>query len=255
MRLYVLQLGLLPAFGNVAVPGYLIRTTDGTNVLVDTGLPRGIRGRQEEAAAELLAAHPDDPVTAFSASVVRNLRDDEEDLVVHRLAALGLAPRDIDYLICTHFDHDHAGNHDLFPDAELVVQGRHYEAARENHRFQLSGAAWQAPGLRYRLLDGDTQLLPGIELIESGGHVPGHQSVLVRLPETGPVLLAADAITGPEYLAPDAPDMLQDMDPDAKRASVRKLRAIAEREGVALVIFGHDAEQWRILRKSTELYA
>jgi N-acyl homoserine lactone hydrolase len=79
--------------------------------------------------------------------------------------------------------------------------------------------------------------------------------VLVRLPETGPVLLAIDAITGPEHLAPDTPDMLQDMDPDAKRASVRKLRAIAERDGVTLIVFGHDPEQWRILRKSPEFYA
>ena len=255
MRLYVLQLGLLPAFGNTPLPGYLIRTDDGTNVLVDTGYPRGVRGRQEQAAADLLAAHPDDPVTAFTAEVVRNLRDDAEDLVVNRLAALGLAPRDIDYLVCTHFDLDHAGNHDLFTDAELVVQRRHYEAARQHPRFRLCGAPWEAPGLRYRFLDGDTQLLPGIELIETGGHVPGHQSVLVRLPETGPVLLAIDAITGPEHLAPDAPDMLQDMDPEAKRASVRKLRAIAAREGVALIVFGHDPEQWRSLRKSPEFYA
>ena len=254
MRLYMLQLGLLPAFGDTALPGYLIQTDDGTNVLIDTGYPRGVRGRQEQAAAELVAAHPDDPVTAFTAEVVRNLRDDAEDLVVNRLAALGLAPRDIDYLVCTHFDLDHAGNHDLFTDAELVVQRRHYEAAPQYPRFRLCGAPWEAPGLRYRFLDGDTQLLPGIGLIETSGHVPGHQSVLVQLPETGPVLLAIDAITGPEHLAPDAPDMLQDMDPDVKRASVRKLRAIAERDGVALIVFGHDSEQWRILRKSPEFY-
>jgi N-acyl homoserine lactone hydrolase len=119
-----------------------------------------------------------------------------------------------------------------------------YEAARQHPRFRLCGAPWEAPGLRYRFLDGDTHLLPSIELIETSGHVPGHQSVLVRLPETGPVLLAIDAITGPEHLALDA-----------KRASVRKLRAIAERDGVALIVFGHDPEQWRILRKSPEFYA
>jgi N-acyl homoserine lactone hydrolase len=165
MRLYVLQLGLVAAFGDTALPGYLIQTDDGTNVLVDSGYPRGLRGRQEEAAADLRSAHPGDPVTAFTAEVVRNLRDDAEDLVVNRLAALGLAPRDVDYLVCTHFDLDHAGNHDLFAGAELVVQRRHYDAARHNPRFRLCGAAWEAPGLRYRFLDGDTQLLPGIELI------------------------------------------------------------------------------------------
>ena len=39
MRLYVLQLGLLPAFDNIALPGYLIQTDDGTNVLIDTAIP------------------------------------------------------------------------------------------------------------------------------------------------------------------------------------------------------------------------
>ncbi len=254
MRLYILQLGLVP-FNGVALPGYLIRTDDGKNVLIDTGYPRCIRGVQEQAATRLLDAYPDDKATAFNATVVRNIRDDAEDLVVNRLAALGLAPQDIDYLVCTHFDLDHAGNHDLFADAELVVQRRHYAAAREHPRFQFCGNPWDAPGLRYRLVDGDTELLPGIELIETSGHVPGLQSVLVRLPQTGPVLLAIDAITSQAHLAPDSPAILQDMDIDAKRASVRKLRAIVEREGVQLIVFGHDAEQWRTLRKSPEFYA
>ena len=255
MRLYVLQLGLLPEFGDIALPGYLIQTDDGTNVLIDTGYPRSIRGRQEQAADALVAAHPDDPVTAFNALVVRGLRDDEEDLVVNRLAALGLAPDDIDYLVCTHFDIDHAGNHDLFTQAELVVQRRHHEAARAHPRFQFFGNPWASAGLRYRLVDGDRELLPGIDLIETSGHVSGHQSVLVRLPETEPVLLAIDAITSSEHLDPDSPEILQDMDPDEKRTSVRKLRAIAEREGVQLIIFGHDAEQWRTLRHSPAFYA
>ena len=47
---------------------------------------------------------------------------------------------------------------------------------------------------RIRLVDGDTELLPGLELIETSGHVPGHQSVLVRLPKTGAILLPIDAV-------------------------------------------------------------
>ena len=47
---------------------------------------------------------------------------------------------------------------------------------------------WDAPGLRHRLIDGGAVLPPGVELIATPGHVPGHQSVLVRLPRTGPVL-------------------------------------------------------------------
>jgi hypothetical protein len=38
--------------------------------------------------------------------------------------------------------------------------------------------------------------------VATGGHVPGHQSVLVRLPETGPVLLAIDAVPAAAYFDP-----------------------------------------------------
>lgn len=255
MRLYLLQLGLVPTFGDIPLPGYLIQTDDGLNILIDSGYPRSIRGREEEAANELLAAFPDDEIAAFNATVIRGLRKHAEDLVVNRLAVLGLTPDDIDYLVCTHFDIDHAGNHDLFTHAELVVQRRHYEEARSHPRFCFFDRPWATPGLRYRQVDGDTELLPGIDLIETSGHAPGHQSVLVRLPETGPVLLAIDAIVDPKYLEPDAPDMLQDVDHAAKRASVRKLRELAEREGVTLIVYGHDGAQWQTLRQSPAFYA
>src|SRR5215469_16513300 len=38
MKLYLLQLGLLQPL-RVPVPGYLIQSDDGTNILVDTGYP------------------------------------------------------------------------------------------------------------------------------------------------------------------------------------------------------------------------
>ncbi len=127
---------------------------------------------------------------------------DEQEYVVNQLAGLGLTPRDIHYVICTHFDADHAGNHDVFPDATFVVQRSHYEIAHQRilERLNQASSSWDVLGLHYRLVDGDLELLPGIELLETSGHVPGHQSVLVRLPQTGPVLLAIDAIPMSKYL-------------------------------------------------------
>jgi N-acyl homoserine lactone hydrolase len=186
-----------------------------------------------------------------------DLRLDEGDYIVDQLAALGLTPRDIRYLVCTHFDQDHCGGHDAFPDAELIVQRRHDEVARAgtNPRFERMRAHWDHLGLRYRLVDGDTTLLPGIELIESSGHVPGHQSVLVRLPQTGPVLLAIDAVTQAAQFDADARELgSHDMDLASVRASMRRLVELARREGVALVVFGHDAEQWPMLKKAPDYY-
>jgi N-acyl homoserine lactone hydrolase len=123
--------------------------------------------------------------------------------VLEQLAQLGLDPGDIDLLICTHFDTDHCGYHAAFTRAELIVQRRHYELARSGYaRFAATRSQWDHPALRYRLVEGDTQLLPGLELIETGGHVPGHQSILLRLPKTGPVLLTIDAVSRQRSFTP-----------------------------------------------------
>ena len=110
--------------------------------------------------------------------------------------------------------------------------------------------------LPYRLVDGDVELVPGVELIETGGHVPGHQAVLVRLPQTGPVLLAIDAAALEADLDPDTrlEDNGGDLDPAGARESARKLFDLVGREKVTLTIFGHDEKLWPTLKKAPEFY-
>ena len=236
MRLYLFAYGVNPANGT-PYPGYLIQTDDGTNVLVDTGFGKEMIGAYTQR---------DEP----------GPKVDEGDYVVNQLATLGLTPKDIRYLIATHLDGDHSGGHDEFPDAEIVIQKQHLEAARQMERFQGNRAHWDAPGLHYRTVEGDTELLPGIELIASSGHKPGHQSVLVRLPETGPVLLAIDAIPRMDQRDPETRTIgPADMDEAETRASTRKLMDLAAREGVTLIIHGHDPEQWKTLKKSPDYYS
>ncbi|MGI8856958.1 MAG: N-acyl homoserine lactonase family protein [Thermomicrobiales bacterium] len=236
MRLYLLLYGTNSANGT-PYPGYLIQTDDGTNVLVDTGFPPEATG-------------------AYRTATGPGPRVEEGQYVLNQLAALGLAPKDIKYLIATHLDGDHAGNHDQFPDAEIVIQKEHLDAARQLERFQATRAHWDAPGLHYRTVEGDTELLPGIELIASGGHKPGHQSVLVRLPETGPVLLAIDAIPRMDQRDPETRTIgPADMDEANTRASTKKLMDLAAREGVTLIIHGHDPEQWKTLKLAPDYYS
>src|SRR5262249_52503475 len=174
--------------------------------------------------------------------------------VIEQLGELGIQPSDINLLICTHFDMDHAGHHSAFTNAEYIVQREHYAHACSSPRFALTRPQWDRPDVRFRFVDGDTQLLPGLDLIETSGHALGHQSVLVRLPEMGPVLLAIDAVRKQSDFRPDHEKDTQDEDEQALQASTRKLLELAEREKVALVIFGHDGPQWQTLRKAPEYY-
>jgi N-acyl homoserine lactone hydrolase len=237
MRLYLLQLALTGDQGQ-PVPGYLIQTDDGTNVVIDTGYAPEFVAMARQPGFVGMAIHDVVPAT-------------------DHLAALGVAPEDVRYLIATHFDPDHAGEHDAFPNAEIVVQRAHYAAAKEgtDRRYAMTRSHWDAPGLRYRLIDGDLNLLPGIDLIETSGHVPGHQSVLVRLKETGPVLLTIDAINHAGQRDPETRTVAgYDLDEPSTRASTRKLRDIAAREGVQLIVYGHDRKQWPTLKKAPAFY-
>ena len=252
MRLYLIDLGhcdvdkgmvLTPGSDvgkRVVIPivGYLIQSDDGKNILVDSGMHR---------------KHIADPGAAFGGTPFGQLLTPimrPEDDIANRLAALGLKPEDIDLLVSTHFHFDHAGNHADFGDARIVVQREAYDFARANPgRFPED--IWNLPHLEYEQIDGDFELAPGVTLLESSGHVPGHMSVLVRLPNTGPILLAIDAIYTRETLEQGIWQGYHD--PERARRSGERLAEIAKREG-ALLIFGHDPAQWAGLRMSPEFY-
>ncbi|HKG26923.1 MAG TPA: N-acyl homoserine lactonase family protein [Thermomicrobiales bacterium] len=216
------------------VPGYLIRTASGMTVLVDSGNPRAMIGADDaEPWARLLT----------------NTR--AEDDVVPRLAELGIAPADVGLLVSTHFDFDHCGRHDVFAAAgtESVVQRRHLAAARKERRYDRS--LWDLPGLRYREVDGDVELEPGLRLLSTSGHAIGHQSVYVET-AGGPVILAVDAISrGDTIQTREIPDWYSDVEEAAR--SMDRLVALAGETG-AYLIFGHDAAQWDALPKSPAPY-
>jgi N-acyl homoserine lactone hydrolase len=214
----------------MVLPCYLIKTTAGRNILVDTGIAPDAR--------------------SASGPQPRN-----ETNVLQHLAALNIASSQIDTVICTHFDVDHAGFHDSFPNAEFIVQRTHYEIARSGHpRLALARSHWDHPSLRYTLVDGDTNLLPGLRLIETSGHITGHQSVLVSLPNSGPILLAIDAVVMQRLFTPDRNAWPTDENQDQLRNSTRKLLEIVDRENVALTVFGHDGTAWLPLKKSPGFY-
>jgi N-acyl homoserine lactone hydrolase len=229
-RLYLMQVAALAGSANTPAVCYLAQTSDGRNILIDSGIPD---------PQSLPADMPE--LTIYPT-------------VVEQLALIGLQPQDIDLLICTHFDMDHAGQHAAFQHAPFVVQRSHYEVARHEPRYARTRGQWDLPNVEYRLLDGDTELLPGLELIETSGHVPGHQSVLVRLAVTGPVLLTIDAVPDQQSFTPERQAGPRDVDVEGTRASTQKLLDLAERERVALVVFGHDGQQWQTLKKLPDYY-
>jgi len=83
------------------------------------------------------------------------------------------------------------------------------------------------------------------------GHAPGHQSVLVRLPKMGPVLLAIDAVMMQRLFTAQRKARPKDDNQEQLRASTKKLLDVVEHEGLSLVVFG---AQWKELKKAPEYY-
>jgi N-acyl homoserine lactone hydrolase len=222
----------------IPIVGYLIETDDGRRILVDSGMHR---------------KHIADPEATFRgkkfARYVTPIMRPEDD-IANRLGELGLKPEDIDVLVSTHFHFDHSGNHGDFGGSRIVAQRVAYEWAVENP-IVCPHDIWNLPHLAYELIDGDLELAPGVALLETSGHMPGHMSVLVRLPKTRSMLLAIDAIYTRENLEREIWSG-SNKPADAKR-SAERLAEIAEREN-ALLISGHDPAQWAALRLSPAYY-
>jgi len=237
--MWILPLGLCRCGHEVVVPGladgtpmalpvsaYLLRLDDGTTVVVDTGMSR---------------FHVEDPKLTFRGTPLEEALVPDmtsADDLESRLRSLDVAPADVDYVVNTHLHFDHAGNNDLFPRATVLVQREHHAAAFGSATYP--NQYWNLPGTRFELVDGERELFPGVEAILTPGHAPAHQSLLVRLPETGPVVICGDAI----YLQAniDHDNWLGQQDPVAARESAHKLLGIAETEG-AVLLYGHDAAQ------------
>lgn len=119
------------------------------------------------------------------------------------LLRLGVRPKDISTVILTHLHYDHAGNLDLFPNAEFVLQdeemrfatGRQMRHALMRMPFALPDIL-QAVGLvhagRVRFVSGKEELFPGLVLHPVPGHSPGLQAVTVQTAR-GQICLASDA--------------------------------------------------------------
>jgi N-acyl homoserine lactone hydrolase len=117
------------------------------------------------------------------------------------LAELDMSPADISLVINTHLHFDHCGQNAVFKHAPFYVQRPELERAR---RESPDLSEWfDFTGARFELLDGDTEILPGLSVIATPGHTVGHQSVVVDTGDGSPDLLIGDAAYTPrEYAGP-----------------------------------------------------
>ncbi len=139
------------------------------------------------------------------------------------LAALGHRAADVIGIVVCHLHFDHCGQNPRFPGVPIYTQRAEYEAARSP---DYTVPEWvDFPGARYELLDGDAEPWPGVHILSTPGHTPGHQSMLVDT-DAGGVLLTGQAVYSLAELEGRAP--LETEDPTYAR-SVERLRSLRAR--------------------------
>lgn len=152
---------------------YLIRHAKGL-LLWDTGVP------------DTVAVMPDGLVVANGAITYRRAKT-----LMAQLGDIGVKPADVTHVAVSHTHGDHVGNIALFPSSSILIQAAEYDWAMA----QPAKPAFVATQTIVKLAgDHDVFGDSSVTVLTTPGHTPGHQSLLVRLPKTGAIVLSGDAV-------------------------------------------------------------
>lgn len=106
------------------------------------------------------------------------------------LNSVGITPEDVDIVIQTHLHYDHCGNTHKCKNAKVIVQEEELKFAYSPHvLFYGSYNLSFLKDLRFSIVSGDNEILPGIRVILIPGHSPGTQAVSIET-EKGRVIIS-----------------------------------------------------------------
>lgn len=100
---------------------------------------------------------------------------------VEALKKVGLAPQDIDLVICTHLHFDHIEFAHTYRKATFIVQKEELAAALNPHPIQKASYLPKdmIEGLNFEVINGDKEIVEGVKVLFTPGHTMGGQSVMV----------------------------------------------------------------------------
>jgi glyoxylase-like metal-dependent hydrolase (beta-lactamase superfamily II) len=182
------------------------------------------------------------------------------------LSTLGIPPDKVAMVINTHLHFDHAGGNTYqedgqikltFPNARYVVQAGDYRFA--THTSERTAGSYFDHNFvpvreadRFDLVSGEREIVPGITVIPTPGHVPYHQSVLLES-RGEQAFFIADLVPTTAHL-PLVWIMGYDVEPLVTLETKRRILSRAAAEGW-LIAFAHDAATaWSRIRREANTY-
>ena len=172
-----------------------------------------------------------------------------------QLADIGVTPAQIDYLVLSHYHWDHVGNANDFAGSNwLVYQGdRDQMFTAEARAYPWFSQYAALEHSKTTLIHGDHDVFGDgtVIVLATPGHTEGHCSLLVRLKNSGPVVLSGDLY---HYAEERTWKRMPDEEKTTGTAASReKIEELVRRTGAQLWI-GHSMEFFRSVRKSPSWY-
>ena len=163
----------------MANPCYLIQQGK-ERLLWDTGLNDELANNQD--GIDILEG-------AFHFSFTKTLAS--------QLQTIQVLPEQVDFIAFSHMHNDHTGNTRLFSNATWLIQKAEYDFAHSEHAQNAGYQPLDYTNITPKkviTLDGDYDVFGdgSVKIISTPGHTPGHQSLLIQLPNSGPILLSGD---------------------------------------------------------------
>jgi len=114
--------------------------------------------------------------------------------VPDELRSMGVSREDIDLVVLTHYDFDHAGGVVMmsekgleltFPRARHILQEAEWEDVlnpnrRSAHTYWSINRELLGESGRLELVSGDSEVVGGVRVVHTGGHTRGHQAVVIE---------------------------------------------------------------------------
>jgi glyoxylase-like metal-dependent hydrolase (beta-lactamase superfamily II) len=191
---------------------------------------------------------------------IQNAGADGRTALEDGLRSLGFRAEDVAIVINTHLHFDHAGGNTFrdadgavrptFPRARYVVQrGEFAFGTRRNERIAASYLPPNFVPVReaglFDFVDGEREIVPGVVVVPTPGHVPFHQSV--RIESAGEVALYLGDLAPTQAHLPLPWIMGYDVEPLVTLETKRTVFERAAAEGW-LLIFEHDGKSYRARR-------
>ena len=227
----------LPASGEIelANPIFLIQHPKGW-IMWDAGLPDELINQKDGVEAWI-----------FHLSMKKTVMAQFEEIGIH--------PNDVDYFAFSHIHNDHTGNANYFKSAKLIMQEKEYDIAFNPDKRPFNYDDYkELKKLEVIKLNGDYDLFGDgtIQFISTPGHTAGHQSLLLKLEDTGSVIISGDiAYYEENYQNKGIPTF--NTNKEDSLTSIEKIKQLVKNENAQLWI-QHDKEHFKTLKLSPNYY-